>query len=344
MPHRFAVTPKAVYGLGLIIGVLGCNSPGRVVGPTLGEVSLRIPGGRIFQLSAGSDGSLFASGTGGVYRRRNEQAQWELLIPTPENITRMYSPSADDLFALAGDCSQLYQWSSSAAWRRVKLPTSDSTLGSGTPGRCIDLYDIWGRKSTDVYIVGERGTIIHYDGASWTLESDPLIPERNPEAFLGYATLWSVSGDSERVFVAGGGPLVKDSGVWTLVKPPATTRFPAYCDYGAVAVYRGDAYFAYNRCLIRLRENTLSLFTPQIPGLSGTIYRGQSQLDGTALFWTYYGEVVELSPEPIHLYSIDSVRAVGSAVLLGDYLYVGARRGRDGVVLRIPRRSKRSRP
>ncbi len=181
LPHRFAVTPKAVYGLGLIIGVLGCNSPGRVVGPTLGEVSLRIPGGRIFQLSAGSDGSLFASGTGGVYRRRNGRTQWELLIPTSENITRMYSPSADDLFALAGDCAQLYQWSSDAAWRRIKLPTSDSTLGSGTPGRCIDLFDIWGRKSADVYVVGERGTIIHYDGANWALESNPLIPERNPQ-------------------------------------------------------------------------------------------------------------------------------------------------------------------
>ncbi len=163
------------------------------------------------------------------------------------------------------------------------------------------------------------------------------------QAYLGFATLWSVSGDSERVFVGGGGPLVREGGAWTLLQPAAPPLIPRYCGFGAVAAYGGDGYFADNRCLIRLHRDTVSLFTPQVPGLGGAIYRGQSQLDGSALFWTYDGEIVELSSDPVHVYNIDSVRAVGSAVLIGDYLYVGGRRGRDGVVLRIPRRSKRSR-
>ena len=35
-------------------------------------------------------------------------------------------------------------------------------------GTDMDLYAIWGSSGTDVYAVGEQGTILFYDGESWT--------------------------------------------------------------------------------------------------------------------------------------------------------------------------------
>ena len=37
-----------------------------------------------------------------------------------------------------------------------------------TSGTTEDLYEIWGRSSSDLYVVGDAGTILHYDGSSWS--------------------------------------------------------------------------------------------------------------------------------------------------------------------------------
>jgi hypothetical protein len=30
------------------------------------------------------------------------------------------------------------------------------------------LQDLWGTSATDVFVVGENGVVLHYDGAEWT--------------------------------------------------------------------------------------------------------------------------------------------------------------------------------
>jgi hypothetical protein len=42
--------------------------------------------------------------------------------------------------------------------------TQWSTMESGTS---VNLFDVWGRSSTDIYAVGED-TILHYDGIQWS--------------------------------------------------------------------------------------------------------------------------------------------------------------------------------
>jgi len=40
----------------------------------------------------------------------------------------------------------------------------------------VRLTDLWGSGATDVWAVGTRGTILHYDGATWE-KADPVAPE-----------------------------------------------------------------------------------------------------------------------------------------------------------------------
>jgi hypothetical protein len=35
-------------------------------------------------------------------------------------------------------------------------------------GTIQNLYDIWGSSGSDVFVVGQAGTILHYDGSTWS--------------------------------------------------------------------------------------------------------------------------------------------------------------------------------
>jgi len=56
------------------------------------------------------------------------------------------------------------------------------------------LHDVWGMSDDDVYAVGDEGTIIHYDGASWS-----IMPSCVTESLHG------VGGNaSDNVIIVGG--------------------------------------------------------------------------------------------------------------------------------------------
>lgn len=48
------------------------------------------------------------------------------------------------------------------AWSAMTLPTE-----------ARELFGVWGRTSSDVYAVGDAGTIVHFDGTSWTSMTPP---------------------------------------------------------------------------------------------------------------------------------------------------------------------------
>src|SRR5579862_8730187 len=35
----------------------------------------------------------------------------------------------------------------------------------------MDLFAIWGRSLNDIFVVGWAGTILHYDGTTWSMET-----------------------------------------------------------------------------------------------------------------------------------------------------------------------------
>jgi hypothetical protein len=68
-----------------------------------------------------------------------------------------------------------------------------------------DLWGVWGSSSADVYAVGDAGTMIHYDGTQWK-----AVPSMTQNRLTG---VW---GSSDRdVFVVGGIILHYDGQTWT---------------------------------------------------------------------------------------------------------------------------------
>jgi hypothetical protein len=63
-----------------------------------------------------------------------------------------------------------------------------------SPPQCGDLWDVWGSSRSDVFAVGEDGTILHYDGSVWSTQ-----PSGTGSFLLGvYGTsssdIWAVGG------------------------------------------------------------------------------------------------------------------------------------------------------
>lgn len=69
-----------------------------------------------------------------------------------------------------------------------------------TSGTTAYLYDLWGSSGDDVYAVGTNGTIIHYNGSTWSEMTNPTN---------GGIALFAVWGTSQtNVFSAGGGSTI----------------------------------------------------------------------------------------------------------------------------------------
>jgi len=87
----------------------------------------------------------------------------------------VWASSANDVFVVNTDF--ILHWNGSA-WRLT--------------GHSWFLHGVWGRSSSDVFAVGINGTIVHYNGRSWT--------EMNSGTD---ASLTAISGHGDKVFAVG---------------------------------------------------------------------------------------------------------------------------------------------
>jgi hypothetical protein len=106
-------------------------------------------------------------------------------------------------------------------WSREALP--DAPLGRS-------LFKVWGTSSSDLYVVGEAGTIWHRKGATWTLES------KTP---LATGTLFTVYGCSASdVYAVGGNDVLHSDGTrWSRVTVDLSSQVNGVsCAGSAVAI------------------------------------------------------------------------------------------------------------
>lgn len=128
---------------------------------------------------------------------------------------------ADVTSESAPDVSLVDAGSDAAAqqWTRVYVPTGS------------DLRSVWGSSSRDVWIVGDRGTILHWTGTVWSPVASPIR-----DAF--YRDVWGSSAND--VWAVGLEPIGNlviahyDGRAWTRV-PLAPTRYSPRAVYGTSA-------------------------------------------------------------------------------------------------------------
>jgi hypothetical protein len=197
-----AASAPTCVSLGLDAGRQGCAAD--CAGPTdatcmrLGwsrEIPGQAVGGAILDLWGTRD-SLFAVRAEGVYRSSPDGAPtWDLVGPgevVPG--TALWASSTRDIWVVGGGTDSFMHWDGSR-WSRI-TPSINGTV------------EIWGSSATDVFAVGKSG-IIHFDGASWSVQPTPGRPS--------LLAVWGVGPDE--VYAAGeGGRLLRyDGRQWTAI-------------------------------------------------------------------------------------------------------------------------------
>jgi hypothetical protein len=92
------------------------------------------------------------------------------------------------------------------------LHYNGSTWTPQTSGTLNSLQGVWGSGPTDVFAVGSNGTILHYGGTTWTPQNSGTV-----------ASLWSVwgSGPADVFAVGGGGTILHyDGSSWSPLSIP----------------------------------------------------------------------------------------------------------------------------
>ncbi|MFO0727992.1 MAG: hypothetical protein U1E65_29700 [Myxococcota bacterium] len=98
----------------------------------------------------------------------------------------------------------------------------------GLPDPPPNFFDVWGTENNDVYLVGERGTVVHWDGKSWSLQQTPTTADLH--GVWGFA---KPDAGTELYAVGNGGVVVHgDNGVWTTEASTATGDLHAVKGYG----------------------------------------------------------------------------------------------------------------
>jgi hypothetical protein len=102
---------------------------------------------------------VWAGGTGGTLLHYDGTAWTPVPSGTSGTVRRIWGTSAALVFAVADESSgsQVLRYDG-AAWQTVHASVNR-------------LWSIHGRTATDVYAVGEAGTIVRWDGQQWHAES-----------------------------------------------------------------------------------------------------------------------------------------------------------------------------
>jgi hypothetical protein len=291
------------------------------------DIVLRIPGAKLYTLAASPDGYLFAGGPNAILRARADSVRrWATLLEFPDPAPDQVLPlSRDTVLARTTAGGALFRWDSGGGWRHVPTPVDD--WGGERPPL---LLSMWGRGPADVYVVGQLGVILHFNGQSW---------ERQSIAGAERATFQAVGGDDTHVYIAGVGKVWSRSGAgWD---PVPTGGGEADSMRYTTIMHQGGSLLAggYNRrpALVRWRSGAWHSLSPAVRVFGDEVFGGGLQQNGQGLVWNYAGDVALIDGPKVAVYRFPRFSELAGAVVVGGYLYVGGAIRGDAVVARIPR-------
>jgi hypothetical protein len=328
--------------LALITGN-GCSDTSNTTGTSKAdwEVVLRAPREVITTLGASPDGAVFAASELGLYRHIPKQGDHWTKVAVPADVPiELFAPSNDVVFAIARLSGSVHRWDAAAGWRVHRTILSDSTIRDSDHLMSPVLYGLWGRSGSDVYAAGDEGTILHYDGRTWRPEPKPLTASGS-EASVASPRIWGIAGNNERVYAAAGGVLEKRADQWRYLPDPPEAggaNFHALAAAGDDVIFVGTQFTERGdrSRLVRLdsRGKWETLDTPELWGLMD----GESQADGSALFWARSDVVVEVSNDRLRMHQLPHIGRMVGGARIGEFLFVAGYttlgKGTHSVVLR----------
>lgn len=176
----------------------------------MGPTVLRYDGAQITSLSTGvAQGNLwwvtgsaagdpvYMGGEDGLLLRYADGAFERMKTPSSATIYGLWVASADDVWAVGGAGSNgAFAWRLQAGEWRAAEGFEQLQIGDETKAPIADvvsLRKVWGTGPDDVWMVGTAGTVVHYDGAGFS-----VVPVPHGE------DLFTVHADGSHVATVGG--------------------------------------------------------------------------------------------------------------------------------------------
>lgn len=189
-----------------------------------------------------------------------------------------------------------------------------------------------------MYVVGSRALILQYDGAAWRIEPADLSGAQASQLPEDPARvqLWAVTGRGDATYAGTTRHLLRRMPNGWVVAADFPADLPHHCEYSIPVGTRAAVILGWNDCLVRFAGDDVSLIDATVRGLADGIYRGRPQRDGSALFWSYSGDMVLVAADMrVSSMRVPGLGAVGGAVALGADLFVAGRSRSGGQVVRV---------
>ena len=114
--------------------------------------------------AVGADGTLL----------HHDGTRWSKVPQDPNIVLQsVWASDAGQVWAVGDDGVILH--SDGSTWDRIELDDPSGEGGAGPTALETDLLSVHGASASDVWVVGKRGTAIHFDGNDWTFVPAPTI-------------------------------------------------------------------------------------------------------------------------------------------------------------------------
>lgn len=168
---------------------------------------------RLSGIWGSSSSQAFAVGTGGAILSF-DGTRWETAFTgslTSADLGDIWGSSASDVYvaseAVAGQAQVVHY--DGRFWRITSVPAAISTA---------NLYAVWGSSATNVFFAGENGTLLRFDGTTWTRIPTPTTSLLN--------TIWGSSPNDVYIVGLNGTALHYNGIAVTTVDLPNVTVLP----------------------------------------------------------------------------------------------------------------------
>lgn len=336
--------------LWVVVAVACYDPPTSVAEQPALEVILRLPGAQFepWKIGASPAGALFLATDAGLYRAGPDSIDhWTQLTAEPVAAFAIVAP-IDSMAFVVTRGGQIYRWTRSGGWHRMRTPVSDSIVIDDDWIHGVPMHALWARGESEIYAAGWDGTVLRFDGSEWHVVPTPLMTapgtDRTPAYYEGRIT--ALAGDDTTLFFTNGIDVYRrtSSSDWVRdAAPPLQTR--PYCGFRAAALGSEALWVSGGElpCLFRRESNGrwtdlsthLRAFTQ--PG----VFWGATQSDGSVLFWaSAYGEgdVAIVDHQRVRVLQFPHLRWFGGATVASGYLYVTGMLGDTTIVGRVRHR------